>query len=108
MMERGEVELPRQYRHAPEYELDRKRVFSGYGDPTAAWHGTSSPTLARNPSPVGKIGSPDPIGVRTEVRACPGEGEGVCIKHFPSIIKKKKVRRAGPLTCERLWRRTAG
>jgi len=20
-----------------------------------------------------------------------GEGEGVCIKHFPSIIKKKKV-----------------
>jgi len=23
--------------------LDGKRVFSGYGDPTAAWHGTSSP-----------------------------------------------------------------
>jgi len=27
MMERGEVEPPRQYRHAPECVLDRKRVF---------------------------------------------------------------------------------
>jgi len=50
MMERGELEPPRQYRHAPECVLDRKRVFSGYGEPTAAWHGTSSPTLPRNPS----------------------------------------------------------
>jgi len=53
MMERGEVEPPRQYRHAPECVLDRKRVFSGYGEPTAAWHGTSNPTLPRNPGLTG-------------------------------------------------------
>jgi len=53
MMERGEVKPPRQCRHVPECELDRERVFSGYGDPTAAWHGTSSPTLPRNPGPGG-------------------------------------------------------
>jgi len=50
MMERGEVEPPRR---APEWVLDRKRVFSGYGEPTAAWHGRSSPTLPRSPDLTG-------------------------------------------------------
>jgi len=35
MMEHGEVEPPRQYRHVAECVLDGKRVFSGYDEPTA-------------------------------------------------------------------------
>jgi len=45
----SDIKPNRQFHRAPEC-VGRKRVFSGYGEPTAAWHGTSSPTVPRGPS----------------------------------------------------------
>jgi len=80
---------PRQFRRAPEC-VGRKRVFSGYGEPTAAWHGTSSPTVPWSPSLRRRGLKSCSLLVRTEVRAFVDKDGRVCIKHFPSIIKKKK------------------